>query len=175
MAAAIVLTCACDGRSSGSSDAGGAAGPNPIVVDRLTQHFGCDENFVAKDSESTVVLGVGVPGVLKRALEAELPYREELTVGPTLDIRLEQGADLDHWCTDMLARPPRIDATWAAREGRATVTVLERAPAPAGYSRVPTRASIALRDLVLQRPGTDETLVVPTFTIEATIGVPAGG
>ncbi len=180
LATGIAAAVACNGAGAGGEGAEQAVVPKTARLDRLSDRFGCDETLVAKDPEGTIALAVRVPGVLRRALGAELPYREELVAGdPGLDIRLEQGSDLNHWCTDTLDRPPRVDATWFASEGTATVTVARRlrqpAPAHAGSWRVPTSASVRLEALVLKRDRNGETLEIPSFTIEAAIGAPAGG
>lgn len=151
------------------------------LADRLTVPFGCEETFVVRDDESTVVLAVTVPGLLERARGVDLPYEKELEVGSAeIIVRLEQGADLDHWCTDVMARPPRIDTVWIGISGKATVVLIERRPESAsggGDARpVPTRARLKLGPTVLAREDlADETVRLPGLEIEATLGVPGGG
>ncbi len=164
-----------DPRKPPAQDAG------PAVVDRLTVQFGCDETFVARDPESTVVLAVQVPGILERSRGADLPYHEEIGLGePGIVVRLEQGADLDHWCTDVMARPPRIDATWVGVSGMAKIDLVKRRtgnPSEEGRTRqVPTAAVVRLGRAILAREDRpEEKLTLPDLEIAATLGMPGGG
>jgi hypothetical protein len=150
------------------------------LVERLSVEIGCDETFVARDAESTVALSVTVQGILRRARDAALPYREELAIGgPGIEVRLEQGADLDHWCSDVMERPPRIDTAWLGVAGTATIVLVERRPddpSGGGTRPPPVAATMRLGQAVLAREGRrEETLRLPALEIAATLGVPAGG
>lgn len=168
---------------AGCGARGTASEPPPAAapdVERLTVHLGCDETFVARDAESAVALAVTVPGILERARGAALPYREKLAVGGAgIEMRLELGADLGHWCTDVMERPPRIDSTWLGVSGTATIVLVARRPdLPSGGGARPTPvdATVHLGPTVLAREGRrDETLRLPELEIAATLGVPAGG
>ncbi len=154
-----------------------AAGPETLAEtspgDELTVQLGCDETFVARNPSATVVLAVRVPGLLDRVREAELPYREKLDVAsPELDVRLEEGADLEHWCTDVMARPPRIDAVWLGVSGTVVVEVTERIPE---RSRA-VRGIVRLESVVLARKDALESRrKLAELEIRATVGVPGGG
>jgi hypothetical protein len=170
--------CGLNGADSAAKPAPAAA---PPAAERLTVELGCDETFVAKDPAGTAVLAVTVPGLLDRARGAELPASETIAVGgPGIEVRLEQGADLDHWCTDVMARPPRIDAAWTGVTGTATVTLVARRgdhpPTGGGGRPPPTAAVVRLVSVVVAREGSrGERLELPDLEIAATLGVPGGG
>jgi hypothetical protein len=157
--------------------------PTPIsgraLVDRLAVHSGCDETFVARDPESTLVLAVQVPGILERSRAAALPYREVIAIGgPGIVVRLEQGADLDYWCTDVFERPARVDAAWTGVAGVATVTIERRAAAREATDPrpPPSAAGLRLGPAVLAREDRrEERLTLPELEIAATLGLPGGG
>jgi hypothetical protein len=152
--------------------AGSDAGPS--ILGRLTVRSGCDETFVARDPQGTLVLVVRVPGILARS-RAQRPYREELDVGEAgLAVRLEQGADLDYWCTDMLTRPPRVDVAWVGVSGRATVVLSE--PGAQGDTGRGVPAVVHLGPVVLEREGgREDKLTLPGLDLSARLGVPGGG
>lgn len=163
--------------------------PAAMGGEELAVESGCDELFVARNPQSTLVLVVRVPGILERAQGAELPYREVLEVrdgegegergGDGIAVRLEEGADLDYWCTDVLERPPRIDAAWVGVAGTAAVELVERLPASPtarGDRPPPTRAVVRLDGVVLApADGGNERRPLPDLEIDATLGVPEIG
>lgn len=161
-----------------------------VAAERFEVRGGCDELFVAHDREGTVALVVRVPGILERGSGLEVPYREELPVqrpeteDDRLVVRLEEGTDLAYHCTDVLVRPPRIDAAWVGVGGTATVTLVERlprSPTATGDRPPPTVATVRLDRVVLapsevggaEAPAKRRAL--PDLEIRATLGVPGGG
>lgn len=176
----VGVAAACGRPDADSKDRPTASDVTPVLVDRLTEQFGCDETFVARDPEGTIVLAFQVPGILERSRGAALPYSEKIQVGgPGIVVQLEQGADLDHWCTDVMARPPRIDAAWVGVSGVAVVVVERRVPNAAGGGGTrpaPAAARVRLGPTVLARQDRrDERLTIPGLEIAATLGVPGGG
>jgi hypothetical protein len=155
--------------------------PPPITAEQLTEQFGCDETFVAKDSKSTSVLSVQMPGLLKRSQGQRLPYSEELAVGGNaVVVRLESGTNLNHWCTDLMERPPRIVAVWIGVSGQATVVLVERQTrdrAEGAHVRtVPISAILRVKEVILMREyGGEGKVTLPDLEIAATLGVPGGG
>lgn len=184
---ALGLVCSLVGAAAASGDPKSQSTGSSVVsetaagiVDRLTEQFGCNETLVAANPEATAVLVVQVRGILERSRGADLPYTEELQVGgPGIAVRLEQGADLDYWCTDMMARPPRIDAAWVGVSGVATVVVERRVPKAAsggGTRPTPAAAVVRLGPTVLARDDDpDQRLTIRGLEIAATLGEPAGG
>jgi len=176
----LACVAAC-GLSGATLRAPAAVDSGASLAGRLTVQSGCEETFVARDPKSTAVLAVQVPGILERSRGAGLPYREKLRLGGhEVVVRLEQGADLDHWCTDVMARPPRIEATWAGVSGTATVELVARSTGSSsgagGARTAPTSAVVRLRRVILAREGRpDETLTLPGLEIRANLGVPGGG
>lgn len=167
----IVTTTACGLSAAGPETS--ARSSDTGLADELTVQFGCDETFVVRNASSTMVLAVGVPGLLDRARDGELPYRETLDVGSEdVDVRLEEGADLDHWCTDVMARPPRIDEVWLGVSGTVVVEVTERIPERARA----VRGVVRLESIVLAGEDAPERTRAPVdLEIHATVGIPGGG
>lgn len=178
--AALLLTAAACRLPAAAPQPPAAAAEGAALAARLTVHTGCDETFVARDPQKTVILAVDVPGILGRARRAGLPYRERLALGERgIVVRLERGADLDHWCNDVLERPPRIDAVWLGIEGTATVEVSEErgGSPPAGTTRPPPAAAVVRlgRSVLAREHHPDERLALPPLEIAATLGVAGGG
>lgn len=171
---------ACEGICADNATMRKAPDMHADLAPKLTEEFGCDEIFVAKNPESTLALVVSIPGILSRSLGVQLPYQEEIDVGdPGIRVQLEQGIDLDHWCTDIMARPPRIETVWVGVQGKASVTIEQIKDEPADQQidrRAPARARLHLnRTIFVREDCPSEKLQISSLEIQATIGEPAGG
>lgn len=177
----VILSVPCVFQGSPSSYGASNVASEEVAVEHLTQQFGCEDIFVAKNVASTVVLSIRIPGIVARSRGAELPYREEIQIGgPKIIVLVEQGADLDHWCTDIMARPPRIDTTWVGVSGTAVVELQERdtrRPLSEYTDRpIPTRATLSLGPVTLERQNSSgDRNRIPELKIQATLGEPPGG
>ncbi|HEX2163080.1 MAG TPA: hypothetical protein VHM02_03960 [Thermoanaerobaculia bacterium] len=182
-AVSLLLAAACGASQPGAATArrDAAAPPAPpaaarVEVDELTVQHGCDETFVARDPAATTVVTVEVPGLLARSREATLPYRETLEVSAgRLDVRLEQGLDLEHWCTDVMSRPPRIASAWTAVSGTATVLVHRRDDTAAGGSPAVAATVRLSRTVLADAAGEERRIELPPLTVSAQLGRPGGG
>jgi hypothetical protein len=124
----------------------------PDFEDDLDQLRSCaDVYFFAIDTADQVMLTFTVPGRVAAAQTAGETTTWTYTLpDPDVTLFVEQGSRVsDAACDDVIENGgPRIDRTWAAISGTATLTIRP------GQGIVDNRADLELRDVIVHSDGT---------------------